>query len=272
MNELSVLMSLYHAEHPSNLNQCLDSLMKQTYQASEIILVLDGPIGDSLESVVQKWSQLLPISVVRLSSNVGLGKALSIGLKHCSNELVARMDTDDLCLPKRFELQVEMFKSDPYLSICGSNINEFEGEIDNIISHRKLPVTHSDILAFCPKANPFNHMTVMYKKTDVLKSGNYMDMPWMEDWYLWLRMLSSGCKGANIPESLVLARTGRAMIERRAGIKYIRSEWELTKIKISLSLVSRINGLIIFFVRSLPRLLPKRVLMKLYLFSRKRNA
>lgn len=269
LNNFSVLMSLYHAELPEYLDVCLNSLMKQTCLANEIVIVFDGPLTQELYSVIENWSERLPISVVKLEKNVGLGRALNIGLSHCSYELVARMDTDDIALPARFEKQLELFASDPELDICGSSINEFHYTPEVIESSRVPPLKHEDILSRCATKNPFNHMTVMYKKTSVVRSGSYQDLPWMEDWYLWLRMLSRGCKGKNIAESLVLARSGLAMMARRSGIKYIRSEWELTRRKVALGFTSWPRAIVIFLGRSIPRILPTSVLLKLYSHSRK---
>ncbi|MCC4816388.1 hypothetical protein BCU85_06135 [Vibrio lentus] len=269
--KFSVLMSLYHAEKETYLELCLKSLMEQTCRPNEVVIVFDGPISNELESVVDSWCDQLNIIIVRLSSNVGLGNALNIGVKSCSYELVARMDTDDICHKDRFKRQLDAFNSNPELSICGTSIDEFDGDVNNIISQRCLPASHADIVKASSKFNPFNHMTVMYKKSHILNVGGYKHMPWMEDWYLWLRLLSSGYFAMNISESLVSARTGMAMVSRRSGFSYVRSEWMLTKVKVDLGLVSRFNAIAIFFIRAIPRLLPKKCLHKIYLFSRKVN-
>lgn len=112
----------------------------------------------------------------------------------------------------------------------------------------------------------------MYKKSHVMSVGSYRDLPWMEDWYLWLRMLENGCEGINLDENLVSARTGIAMISRRSGFKYIVSEWKLTKIKVDLNFTSWPAAFKIFIIRSFPRLLPKSLLLRLYTYSRKKHA
>ncbi|MGR5070377.1 glycosyltransferase [Vibrio alfacsensis] len=266
--DYSVLMSIYFKETKRNLEQCLASIYLQSLHPNEIVLVLDGKLTDELYSTIRRWQKRLPIITVELESNVGLGKALNIGLEHCSNELVARMDTDDLCMPFRFEKQIEQFIKDPSLDICGTFIKEFDECQNQSFSKRETPLTNDDIKRNCVSMNPFNHMTVMYKKTVVQNSGGYQHMPWMEDWYLWLRMISKNSKSINLPEYLVKARTGLAMIERRSGIDYIKSEWALTKIKVSLQLVSWPRALLIFIVRAFPRFMPKKLLFLLYKVSR----
>ncbi|MEZ8358963.1 glycosyltransferase [Vibrio splendidus] len=265
----SVLMSLYNAESSGNLDSCLNSLFNQTHQADEIVIVYDGPINIKLRGVVDSWKGKLPIVTHEIKENIGLGKALNFGLNKCAFELVARMDTDDIAFPYRFEKQISQFIKNPKLDICGSSIDEFSEDETVILSSRNPPIEHNDIKKNCLLKNPFNHMTVMYKKSKVLEAGSYMHLPWMEDWYLWLRMLSIGSVTYNISQSLVLARTGEAMISRRSGFKYVISEWLLTKEKVRLNLSSWPKAFSIFLARSVPRILPKKILFGLYIRSRR---
>lgn len=265
----SVLMSLYNKENPVFLDKCLESLFNQTLKANEIVMVFDGPISNDLLEVVMKWKKKLPIVEFPLEFNVGLGKALNYGLLKCSHELVARMDTDDICLPHRFERQILEFKTDSSLDICGSNIIEIEPISLKRICERKVYSTHSKILSDLVWRNPFNHMTVMFKRSSVIDVGSYIDLPWMEDWYLWLRLLSSGYKASNIDSALVLARTGDNMITRRTGLNYIKSEWVMTKYKVSSKQFSLPVCLLAFLKRSIPRVFPKYVLSNIYKLSRR---
>jgi glycosyltransferase involved in cell wall biosynthesis len=162
------------------------------------------------------------IKVVPLPQNRGLGLALQEGILHCSHELIARMDTDDIATKDRFQKQLSLFREDSDLDICGSHITEFDGDIQNIISVRKVPLEHEEIAEYQKQRSAFNHMTVMYKKSMVLKAGNYQDAPLMEDDLMWIHMLQAGAKCKNIDESLVYARTGAAMIERRGGFSYFQ--------------------------------------------------
>ncbi|MFQ6370359.1 glycosyltransferase [Shewanella sp. YIC-542] len=267
--KFSVLMSLYYKENPDYLNDCLASLFNQTVRADEVIIVFDGPVSADLTSVVDLWLSKLNIIIVPIDVNVGLGNALNIGLKHCTFDLVARMDTDDICLPERFEQQLSIFDRNEDISICGSSIDEFDESMSFLLGHRRVSVSNIDIVRDLPRKNPFNHMTVMYRKNHIISVGGYKHLPWMEDWYLWIRLLSHGFKGMNIYSSLVFARTGDSMIGRRIGLDYVRSEWRLTKIKISLGVVSPFVAYFIFLKRSIPRLLPKPILRFVYSISRK---
>ena len=234
--KFSVLMSLYYKEKAENLRECLDSLINQTVKADEWIIVKDGPLTDELESVLKEYDLRFPtlIKYVTFKQNQGLGLALRAGVLACKNELIARMDTDDICVPTRFEIQLNQFIKNPRLDICGSHIKEFDKDPRNYHSKRKVPLSNDEIIKYKKKRSAYNHMTVMYKKSSVLKSGNYEHAPLMEDDLLWTRMILAGCIGKNIDDYLVFVRTGNAMIERRGSwsyfIKYKKSRKKVYKL------------------------------------------
>lgn len=220
--KFSVLMSLYIKEKAEYFDECMQSMLRQTVLPSEIVIVFDGPISDELRKTVEKYKAENPgwIKTVENEENKGLGLALADGVPACTYELIARMDTDDIAREDRFEKQLDLFLADPMLDICGSHIIEFEGSIDNILSKRNVPIEHKDIAEYQKQRSAFNHMTVMYKKSTVLRAGNYEHCPLMEDDMMWVRMLMAGAKCANVDDYLVNARTGYAMIERRGGWSY----------------------------------------------------
>lgn len=224
MEKFSVLMSLYIKEKAEYFKLCMESVLGQTALPDEIVIVKDGPVSEevdvALEDYVSKNRNLFKI--VALTENKGLGLALSEGIQNCSNELVARMDTDDIAVPERFEQQLKMFESNPELDICGGQILEFEENEDNIVAERKVPLSHGEIIEYQKKRSAFNHMTVMFKKSKVLEAGNYKHCPLMEDDMLWVDMINAGAKCANLSENLCKVRTNRDMIARRGGLKYYK--------------------------------------------------
>lgn len=222
--DFSVLMSLYIKEKAEYFDECMQSMFRQTILPTEIVIVFDGPISDTLKSVVDRYKNENPglIKTVENEKNKGLGLALADGVPVCTYELIARMDTDDIAREDRFEKQLQMFIDDPDLDICGSHIIEFEEDIHNELSRRRVPITHNEIVEYQKQRSAFNHMTVMYKKETVLRAGNYEDCPLMEDDMMWVRMILAGAKCANIDDYLVYARTGYAMIERRGGWAYFK--------------------------------------------------
>ena len=221
---ISVLMSIYIKEKPEYLKQCFDSLLKQTTPAAEWVLVEDGPLTEELYHVLSDYQGRYPglIKRVPLPENVGLGLALREGILHCQYELVARMDTDDISVPKRFEIQFQAFQEDEDLDLCGSHTIEFDGDIGRILSKRKVPLTNDEIIQYQKRRSAYNHVTVMFKKSAVLKAGNYEDAPLMEDDMLWTRMILSKAKGRNLDDYLVYVRTGSEMIGRRGGYAYFQ--------------------------------------------------
>jgi glycosyltransferase involved in cell wall biosynthesis len=222
----SVLMSVYRNDKASDVYTAVESVsVKQTVQPDDIYIYVDGPVPDDLSETLKTLETR--ISYVRVhweAKNKGLGKALQYGINHVKHELIARMDSDDIASPYRFEKQLELFDNDPELGMVGSCISEFIDDPANIVSQRIVPTSNEGIRNFMKKRCPFNHMTVMYKKTEVLKAGNYQDWYWNEDYYLWIRMMVAGCKFANLEESLVNVRVGKDMYARRGSFKYFKSE------------------------------------------------
>ncbi len=222
MAELSVLMSIYIKEKPEYVDQCFKSLLNQTVLADEWVIVEDGPLTDKMYSLLDKYQAEYPglIKRVPLKHNQGLGLALRAGVPECKNELIARMDTDDIAREDRFERQLNEFIKDSKLDICGSNIDEFEDSPDQIVAKRNVPSTHNEIVRYQKKRDAFNHVTVMFKKQAVLDAGNYQSCPLMEDTFLWARMIMNGAICKNIDDSLVYVRIGKEMFERRGGWNY----------------------------------------------------
>jgi len=262
-------MSIYYKEKPEYFDRAIKSIWdEQTIKPSEIILVQDGKLSDELYQVIAKWKERLVdiFETISLEQNVGLGDALNIGLDKCSYELVARMDTDDIALPDRFEKQLKVFENSN-VDICSSWISEFDNDENKIISYRKLPKNHHEIVIFMKKRNAINHPAVMYKKSVVLKSGGYKKMIWFEDYYLWARMILSGAKFYNIQEALVKMRAGYGQLERRSGYNYAIAEIKFLQELYHqgfFNIKELIIGIAIrFTVRVIPKFLVKKIYQKL---------
>lgn len=217
-------MSLYRKEHPEYLGPALDSMLNQTVKPDEIVLVEDGPLTDELYKVVEEYKEKYPefLHVVVNKKNLGLGLALNVGLNACRNEMIARMDTDDISKPDRCEKQLKRFEEKPYLAIVGSHIDEFVGTPDNVISQRIVPTTSDAIYEYAKKRSAFNHPAVMYRKSAVLKENGYADLKRNQDVDLFGRMLFTGYKAENIDEALLWFRSSDELAVRRKS-------WENTK-------------------------------------------
>ncbi|MCI8325103.1 MAG: glycosyltransferase [Clostridia bacterium] len=267
--KFSVLMSVYCKEKPEFFDRALASIYDQTVKADEWVIVKDGPITAELEEVIDKYAAYPDITIkqVQLETNMGLGLALAHGVPECSNELIARMDTDDISVRNRFELQLKEFEQDPELDICGGHIIEFEEDENEFVAERRVPLTQDDIADYQRSRSAFNHVTVMLRKSKVLESGNYKDAPLMEDDMLWVDMLQHGAKCMNIDKYLCKVRTNRDMIARRGGLSYYKKYKRTRKMIYKTGYISRFqyvkNNFIQLIVCIMPSFLRKFVFFKL---------
>lgn len=238
-DKFSVSICVYGGDNAEYFDEAMESVFCQTLLPDEVVLVVDGPIGEAIELVIQKYSERYNIlKVIRTEKNVGHGKARRIGLENCSFNLIALMDSDDICVPDRFEKQIEIFKNNENLSIVGGQIKEFIGNKDNVVGMRCVPLKDDDIKKYMKKRCPMNQVTVVFKKDAVEKAGGYIDWYCEEDYYLWIRMMLNGFNFANVPDSLVNVRVGKEMYRRRGGVKYFKSEAKLQKFMIDNKIIT----------------------------------
>ena len=223
----SVSMCVYAKDNPAHFHDAVNSILDQTVKPSEVVLVVDGPVPQELDTIIKNFETNPIFNVIRLPQNMGHGVARRTGLDNSKYDLVALMDADDLCVRNRFEMQLQMLEKCPNLDIVGGNITEFVDNPENIVGKRIVPETDSQIKAYLKKRCPMNQMTVMFKKTSVQKVGGYIDWYCDEDYYLWNRMYLANMTFANIPEILVNVRVGKDMYQRRGSWKYFKSEAKL---------------------------------------------
>ena len=203
----TVLMSLYAKERPEYLKESLDSMLAQTVPPAEIVMVEDGPLTDGLEDVLREYDSAHPglFNFVAYGENRGLGYALRQGMIACSNDVVARMDTDDVARPDRMEKQLAALESG--LDMVGSDVVE----------------GMDAIRAFSKRRNPFRHPPMTFRKSKVMEAGNYSsDFLYFEDWDLFNRMLACGCRADNLGEPLVAMRVSEDFYARRGGVQYLK--------------------------------------------------
>ena len=269
--QFSVLMSIYHKETLQDFNRAMKSIWdEQTIKPDEIVLVEDGELTDELYKGIRSWKNKLgkSLNIIPLEVNLGLGDALNIGLQKCNYEIIARMDTDDISLPSRFEKQLESFSNND-IDICGTWINEFEDMEGVTEAVRKLPELHQDIVKFLKSRSPMNHVSIMFKKTEILRVGGYQKMMWLEDYYLFVRLIQSGAKFYNIQESLVNVRAGVGQLERRRGLKYAFSELRLQRKMLELDFLNLFEFSINVILRFAFRMVPNQAFTFIYSIIRK---
>lgn len=223
----SVVMSVYRNDKPEFVRCAVESVTtEQTLKPNEVVLVVDGPVPDGLSSLIKGYENTPDsiFNVIWLPENKGLGNALRLGVESAKHEIIARMDSDDVSVPNRFEKQMAYMTEHPECDLLGGQISEFIGEENNVVGQRIVPCKHEKILMWLKGRCPFNHMSVTALRSRVIAVGNYMDWHFNEDYYLWIRMAEAGCRFANLSDTLVNVRVGKDMYARRGGWKYFKSE------------------------------------------------
>jgi glycosyltransferase involved in cell wall biosynthesis len=240
--QFSVITSVYKNDKPEYIRVALDSLLvQQTVKPDEIVLVQDGPVSHETSRLLLEYKDNYgeKLNVIRLTQNKGLGNALMLGVENAKYDIVARMDSDDICAPDRFEKQLAYLESHPECDIVGGQITEFIDTPDNIVGKREVPCDNEAIYHYMRSRCALNHPTVMFKKKAVLDAGNYQDWFWNEDYYMWIRMMERGCVFANLPDVLVNMRSGLDQYGRRGGKKYFDSEIGIKKLMLEKGMITR---------------------------------
>lgn len=227
--KFTVCMAVYKNDEAEDFMTAVNSIYTpQTVKPDEIIIVVDGPVPESIEEAICILKQKIPIiNIIRFQKNCGHAAARQAGLEASRNKWIAIMDADDISVPERFEKQVKIILEHPGISVTGGQIKEFIGSVENSVGERVVPLTDTEIKRYLTTRCPMNFMTVMYKKDDILTAGGFIDWYCNEDYYLWIRMSGRGFSFANSPDTLVNVRVGKGMYERRGGWKYFKSEAKL---------------------------------------------
>jgi glycosyltransferase involved in cell wall biosynthesis len=225
----SLLVPVYHGDRPDYLRRAFRSAVDdQTLRPDQVVIVRDGPVQDGLARCLSELqaSSPVPVTLVPLERNGGLGPALDRGLAACRHDVVARQDADDVSMPHRFEVELPLMEN---ADIVGSGLLEFVTGTGEIVGQRVPPTGPGQIQRYARMHDPFNHPTVVYRRRAVLAAGGYGDLPLMEDYALFARMLLGGARAVNVPEPLVFYRVGEAAFKRRGGRDLLRSELRLQR-------------------------------------------
>ena len=229
LEPFSILMSAYRGTHIEEIRQCFASILEQSVLPGEIVIVFDGPVHDDVAGYV-KSAHGIKVKTLPRDRHKGLGISLREGLEQCGSDLVARMDTDDVCVPERFRAQTEFLKEHQEVSVVGGLLLEHHMQAGtNVSVTRHMPCETSALRVSAKLRNPINHQTAMFRKKDVLSVGSYVDFPWFEDYHLWARMLVRGYGFANLDRVLVETDVDTSYFERRGGAAYLRQEIKLAR-------------------------------------------
>lgn len=224
----SVAMSIYKNDDPGYLRTAIRSTYEQTLPPAEVVMVGDGPLPEVLLAVVRELESTYPsLRFLPQEVNRGLGEALRIACENCQYDYIARMDSDDICMPDRFEKQMRVFADDPEVGMVGGMITEFVGDPTNIVDRRMLPLDNAGIYKMMRTRCGVNHVTVILRKADLMAAGNYSGRFRQEDFYLWARLMKNHVKIRNIEDVVVNVRSGADQFARRGGLTYFREHMKV---------------------------------------------
>ena len=227
---ISVLMSVYKNDLPQNVRIAVESVVNQTLKPKQIVMVVDGPVPDDLKTELLQLEKDYSIyENIWLEKNSGLGNAMKVGTEHCRYDIIARMDSDDISLPTRFEKEFTILESRPDVDVVGSFCQEFINGTNHLAGLKKVPETNEQIVEFMKSRCPLCHPSIMLRKNALVKAGGYQHWHYAEDYYLFVRMYLVGAKFYNIQEALINVRINQQTFARRHGLKYYRSIKKLLK-------------------------------------------
>lgn len=258
----SVLLPVYYADDPVFLRRAIESVtVEQELRPTQVVLVVDGPIGQQLQEVIDEQALVLQAEnidceIIYLAENRGLATALDCGLAKCKYDVVARADADDISVASRFAKQIPLMRNH---DLVGSDIVEFESDEHCTSSIRTMPATCYQIRSVAQLRSPFNHPSVVYNKSVVEKAGGYIEVNKMEDYYLFVRMLMAGARACNINEALVKYRIGSGAYDRRGGLAMFASEVQLQKLFYQIGFTSMAQMVKNLTIRATYRLIPTKI-------------
>lgn len=270
MNEkfsYSVLMSVYRKERADYFEDAIRSMLNQTIAPSEFVIVCDGPLTVELDKVIERYKETHGslFVIVRLPQNMGLGNALAIGITHCKYEWIARMDSDDLCSPNRIEMQLFALNRNPSLGLIGTNVVEFLGSVDHVVAKVILPETDEEIRRYYRRRCAFRHPSLLFKKDEVLKAGNYSSRYYLfEDMDLFGRMIAGGTITYNVQECLTQVRVSEDFYQRRGGVRYLKAMSSVRMMLLRIGVTKPFDFAISLFGQALVCLMPNKVRSAFY--------
>jgi glycosyltransferase involved in cell wall biosynthesis len=264
-NNFSVLMCVYKNDSIKYLDEAFESILNQTLKPSQIVIVRDGKVPNELQRRLDKLSKSFSglLHIVNLENNVGLSRALNLGIDHCDHEYIARMDADDISLNKRFFEQMFVFNKDPSIALQSAWVDQYNEDMTVINTVRRVPQCHDEIVRYAKRRTPINHTCSFFRKSAVVKVGKYPNIKsYHEDWWLALRLIKNGYRLYNIQQSLLKMRTGKDFYKRRSGVKYsiieIRNLYDMYNQNLLSLCDLLINLLIRIPIRVLPNFLVER--------------
>ncbi len=263
--EITVLLPVYYKDNATYLEEAINSVLNQSLMPSEVLILVDGEIGNELRFVLEQFNNKYGdiVNIKYFKENRGLGLLLNDGVKLAKYDIIARMDSDDVSVYDRLEKQLQ-YLIDNKADVVGGQVLEFTEDMNTEIGFKKVPCSFEEVVKYSTKRNPINHMSVMFKKQVVINVGNYKDFQGFEDYVLWLEIIKRGYTVVNMPNTLVNVRAGDSMIKRRRGFKYLLKELEVQKYCYKQGYIRKTDLVINMGIRTVIRLIPMKFTKKFY--------
>ena len=259
----TVVMSIYNRDDPRHFIDAIQSVLNQSLPPAEVIIVVDGPVNSVIQAALATLCVYPVIRIIQLESNVGLGGARHIAIQQATKDIIAVMDSDDICADERFQRQISMLKNNN-LDIVGGYIEEFDLIPRDNPRIRSVAVSHNALVKRARWRNPMNHVTIMFRKSAYMVVGGYKAIRYVEDYDLFYRMIISGARFENIPENLVYVRCGKKVLGRRVGFAYLRSELLLFNIMRRNKFINNTQWMLNVCIRVFARTMPTFLLGYVY--------
>lgn len=264
-SEFTVFIPIYLQDDEHNFELALKSVINNSTVPDEIMIILDGPVTDEMGQLVKLYIEKFPhvIKTIRQIHNMGRGYTAANAVKKAKNELIARMDADDIANDQRFEKQLGLMQQNSDLSVVGGQIVEFDEHLE-LNLRRIVPILHKDIVGFSRLRSPINQPTVLFRKSAVLKAGNYRSLNVLEDYDLWMRMIEKNMLFQNIDEDLVYMRAPKDLYQRRGGLQYFNSYRKFRKELLRKDLISVVDYSKSIIGMSISSFVPNLIREKIY--------
>ena len=272
MHDFSVLIAVCISDKEEHFEDALKSVYDQSIVAKQVVLVADGPLSEGHNAIIRSYEEQYDgFMCVRLTKNQGLAVALNTGLVKCEWELVARMDSDDVCEKDRFSRQLHFMSSNPHIAVSSGKVTEYSSDLGKFIAEKRVPIGHREVLSFSKYRNPINHMACIFRKSAVLAVGGYPEkFRKAQDFALWAMMLKAGYKFANLDANLVNVRAGEGFFERR-GLEYFYGELIVLRFLKKIKHINMIELFINILIRLGARFSPVFIKQMIYKILRQRR-
>ena len=244
------LMSIYDGTNKNYLEKTLASIYQQNQVTIRLIIVIDGAISDQVLQSLELWADRIPIKLVKVDANVGLGKALNIGLKLIRTKYFLRFDDDDTSHVDRAIKQYRFMMKNPKLSASSSHIN-YVNEDGIVIGSRRVATKTIDLLRRSKIMSPLNHPAAILKTEDIITVGGYPEFRKGQDYALWAKLLNSNYKLSNCDEYLVNMGTPRG--SSRRGLEFLFFEKKVIKYIYKIGYTNKVQYMIAVGARIIKR-------------------